>query len=372
MLNNFLNLFTLPNLLTLLNYAVIFGILVFFHELGHFAAAKFFKMWVHEFAMGMFRPKFRLFHDGQTEYTFRAIPLGGFVRIAGMHIDDESSEIPEEVLHEDANAPIEARFNSRPIYQRYLVILAGPLASLLLGYIAFVALITISGVQTGKTTTEISAVMPGEPADKAGIQVGERIISLESVPVQDGTVLVEKIHNAPNQPLRFELSDAKGATRTVTVTPKSKEIDGKAIGLVGIGMVEERRMVSFPEALKYGVRNVGVWFEMIGSIIKKKQAKEALGGPLAILGAVKQVQSQGIEAQISLVGQLSLSLALFNLLPIPVLDGGHLTLLTLEAIRKRRLTSRQNGYVMTTGLAVLGVFFIYVMYNDIVRFFTKG
>jgi regulator of sigma E protease len=366
------NLFTLSNLLTLLNYAVVFGILVFFHELGHFAAAKFFKMWVHEFAMGMFRPKFRLFHDGQTEYTFRAIPLGGFVRIAGMHIDDESSEIPDEVLQEDANAPVEARFNSRPIYQRYIVILAGPVASLLLGYIAFVALISISGVQTGKTTTEISSVVKGDPADKAGLKTGEKIVALEGIALNDGKELVGKIRSAPNTALRFQIADPKGETRMVTLTPKPKELNGKTIGLIGIGMVEERRMVSFLESFKYAARSVGVWFEMIGDIIQKKQAKEALGGPIAIFDAVKQVQKQGFDAQLSLVGSLSLSLALFNLLPIPVLDGGHLTLLTLEAIRKRKLTSKQNGYVMTTGLAVLGVFFVYVMYNDILRYFTKG
>jgi regulator of sigma E protease len=327
---------------------------------------------VHEFAMGMFRPKFRLFHDGQTEYTFRAIPLGGFVRIAGMHIDDDSSEIPEEVLLEDAKVPVESRFNSRPIYQRYIVILAGPIASLLLGYIAFVALISTFGVQTGKTTNEIRMVNKGEVADRAGLKVGEKFIALEGIAISDGDALVKKIRSAPNTALHFQVANPKGETRIVTLTPKAKEIDGKTVGLVGIFMLEERRMVSFPEALKYGVRNVGVWFEMIGSIIKKKQAKEALGGPLAILGAVKQVQNQGFDAQLSLLGGLSLSLALFNLLPIPVLDGGHLTLLTLEAIRKRKLTSKQNGYVMMTGLAILGVFFVYVMYNDILRYFTKG
>jgi regulator of sigma E protease len=362
----------LGNIGIVINFVLIYGILVFFHELGHFAVAKYFKMWVHEFALGMFQPKFSLFRIKETEYSIRAIPLGGFVRIAGMHVDD-GSELPEDVIQEDAAVPVKDRFNNRPIYQRYLVILAGPLASLLLGYIGLVIQTTMVGVGTGNTTTQIHAVSVDMPAAKAGIQPGEKIITLDGIAVANGKMVVDKLQASAGKPLHFEIADTKGVTRDVTITPKAVEQEGKTIGRVGIEMEMERRPVSFPEALKYGVLNVGVWFEMIGQIFARGEAKSALGGPLRIIGAVKEVRSQGIDAQFSLLGQLSLSLALFNLLPIPMLDGGHLTLLTLEAIRRRKLTSQQTVQTSIAGMVVLGLLFVYIMYNDIARFFTgKG
>ena len=371
----------MSNLLGILNFIIIFGVLVFFHELGHFAVAKFFKMRVHEFALGMFQPKLRLFKLGETEYTLRAVPLGGFVRIAGMHIED--GETPEEILQEDADVPEKDRFNNRPIFQRYLVILAGPVASLLLGYVALVIQMGMVGVPTGKTTTQIHAITVNMPADKAGIKVGDRIVKIDGVSLTDGKEIVEKLRASAKKPLTFEVSNDneknekndkadksdKRATRTVTITPDAVQEEGKTIGRVGIQMEEERRAVTTLEAMKYGVRNIGVWLEMMGKIFAQGKAKEALGGPVGIFGAVKEARSQGIDAQFWLVGQLSLSLAFFNLLPIPALDGGHLTLLTLEAIRRRKLTAKQTIQVTTGGIAVLGVLFLYVMYNDISRLF---
>jgi regulator of sigma E protease len=361
----------LGNLLGIVNFVIIFGILVFFHELGHFAAAKFFKMRVHEFALGMFRPKLRLFHDGETEYTIRAIPLGGFVRIAGMQIDD--GDVPEEMLQEDEDVPPKDRFNNRPVFQRYLVILAGPVASLLLGYIALVAQMGMIGVPTGNVTTQIHSVTLKQLADKAGIQPGERVVKMDGVAVSDGKVVMEKLRSSPEKPLALEIASTKGETRTVNLTPLAVQDDGKTVGRIGVVMEEERRPVTTLEAMKYGVLNVGVWLKTMGKIFAQGKAKEALGGPIGIFAAVKEARAQGLPIQLELLGQLSLSLAFFNLLPIPALDGGHLMLLTLEAIRGRKLTGRQTMQVTTVGLVFLGTLFLYVMYNDIARlFFRKG
>jgi regulator of sigma E protease len=374
-----------------LTFVLIFAILVFFHELGHFLFAKLFKMRVEEFALGMGRPKLRLFSDGETEYTLRAIPLGGFVRIAGMEIEDSyesrlTGNVPQTRHSESAEEGLETTnistmrqeeadvsgvdpngFNSRPIYQRFLVILAGPVFSLLLGYFAFVLMFSLYGVPDGPATTRIEMVTAKSPADKAGIAPGDTILAVNGKTVKLGQEMIDAIRASKGEAINLSVESGPSKTvREVSVTPQIDVEKGEKIPRIGVSPGQARRSVGTGEAFTIGGRFVGVYFQMIGKIFASGKAKEAVGGPVAIAKAVNQATKTGSgEVSIGLLAQLSLSLGIFNLFPIPILDGGHLALMFLEAIRRRKLTAEQTQRVFATGLAILGLLFVYVMIKDI-------
>lgn len=380
---------------TALTFVLIFAILVFFHELGHFLFAKLFKMRVEEFALGMGRPKLRLFSDGETEYTLRAIPLGGFVRIAGMEIEDSyesrlTGNTPQTRHAEETEDGLETTnvstlrqeeaevsgidpngFNTRPIYQRFLVILAGPVFSLLLGYFAFVFLFGVFGVPSGPSTTRISLVTANSPASKAGLTRGDTILAVNGKTVKLGQEMVDAIRASKGEAVRLSVASGSEKTvREISVTPQVEVVGGVKIPLIGIRPDQPYRSVSTGEAFTLGGRTVGLYFQALGKIFASGKAKDAVGGPVAIAKAVNQATKSGgvgenIQAAIELMAQLSLSLGIFNLLPIPILDGGHLALMFLEAIRRRKLTAEQTQRVFATGLAILGLLFVYVMFKDI-------
>jgi regulator of sigma E protease len=379
-------------------FVVIFAVLVFFHELGHFGVAKLFRMRVEEFAIGFGKRLVRVGYDGQTEYTLRAFPLGGFVRIAGMEVEDaverrltgtapaaapetgvattNAALIEQEAAEVDGADP--DGFNSRPIYQRLLVILAGPVFSILLGWVAFGMIGVVYGVPD-QSTVRIAEVTRGGAAEGAGLRAGDTIIALDGRPVTDAKALIDTIHASAGKPLRLTVRSetAEAATREVAVTPRLSRLEGEAkpIGLIGIKplpIVLSTKSVGLGESFAMGTRLVGFWFEQMGRIVSSGQLKENLGGPIAIAQGTRQAVDAKGSAPLELLAQLSLSIGIFNLLPIPVLDGGHIALLTLEAIRGRKLTAEQTQRVLATGLAIIAFLFVWVMFNDITKLFVRG
>jgi regulator of sigma E protease len=380
-------------LTTALTFVLIFAVLVFFHELGHFLFAKFFKMRVEEFALGMGRPKLRLFSDGETEYTLRAIPLGGFVRIAGMEIEDAyesrlTGTGPGDRRPEAADDGLETTnlrtlrqeeaevagvdpngFNSRPIYQRFLVILAGPVFSFLLGWFALCTVGFLFGVPD-KTTLKINTVIAGGPAARAGMQEGDTFLSINDKPVESGEAVLTQIRNSAGTPMRFTVRTASGLERTISVTPEAGSMEGEAkpVGQIKIQprpVILSSRRLGLAESFAQGNSDVALWFKTIGKLFASGNLKNNVGGPVAIVKQTHEAVGIGGGLPMMLLGQLSLSLGFFNLLPIPILDGGHLALMFLEAIRRRKLTAEQTQRVFATGLAILGLFFVYVMVKDI-------
>jgi len=382
----------------ILNFILVIGVLVFFHELGHFLFAKLFKMKVEEFALGMGPRAIRLGYDGETEYTIRWLPIGGFVRIKGMEVEDsvesrltgaggddrrddrhhsgfESTnhgtleQEAEEVSGADPDG-----FNNRPIPQRFWVIFGGPLFSFLLGWLLLCSIGFTFGVPT-KSTIRIGTVAPGSVAQQAGIRSGEVISAVNGKTAEDAGEVLKSIQQSPGKPLTLTLREG-AATRELTVTPKPEQVGGDTVGRLGFGpkeVVLESKRVSLAESFQIGNANLGIWFHAIGQLFTSfSKAKESVGGPVAIFETTRLASELGGGTMMSLIGQLSLSLALFNLFPIPVLDGGHLTLMGLEAIRKRKLTAEQTNRVFTAGLALLLMLFVAVMYKDIMRLITRG
>lgn len=380
-------------LTTALTFIVIFAVLVFFHELGHFLFAKLFKMRVEEFALGMGKPKLRLFSDGETEYNLRAIPIGGFVRIAGMEIEDayesrvtgtdagkrheddsrdglETTNISTLRQEEAEVAGVDPNgFNSRPIYQRFLVILAGPVFSFLLGWLALCTVGFFFGVPD-KTTLKINTVIEGGPAARAGMQSGDTFLAINDKTVESGEAVLKQIRNSAGTPLRFTVRTASGETKTIFVTPEAGTLEGEAkpVGQIKIQpspIILSSKRVGLAQSFAQGNADVAMWFTQIGKLFASGKFKDNVGGPVSIVKQTHLAVGIGGGVPMSLLGQLSLSLGFFNLLPIPILDGGHLALMFLEAVRRRKLTAEQTQRVFATGLAILGLFFVYVMFKDI-------
>ena len=357
----------------LLILVIVFTVLIFFHELGHFLAAKMFRMKVEEFGFGLpfVFPQFkiRLFYDGETEYTIRALPIGGFVRIAGMEIEDATEESAN-----DADKPRDG-FNYRPLYQRFIVILAGPVFSFLLGWLTYCFIGAVVGVPD-KTATSIAQVIPNSVAQSAGLREGETLTALNDKPVDSIKTALETIRQYPGKPLTLTLKDKSGATRQVTLTPREEIEGGEKVGKVGVQLQEiplSMHRLGLGESFRLGTAATLIWFQEMGRLVKSGAIKDNVGGPVAIFSETQKAAEQGgVERPLMLIAQLSLSLGLANLLPIPVLDGGYLVLFMLEAVRRRKLTARQMERVMLGGLAVLFTLFVAVTFKDIRARFTAA
>jgi regulator of sigma E protease len=385
-------------------------------------------MKVEEFAIGFGPRLLRVYHDGETEYNIRALPLGGFVRIKGMEIEDAAErrltgavEIPAPGVpgrdvagmagqHDSANlngkqvernldsiaephkSGIETTnmstmsqetaevsgddpdgFNSRPIYQRFWVILGGPLFSFLFGWLALCLLGATFGIpQKEVRTTVIEQVVPGKPAARAGIEKGDKIVAINDVPVSDGQAMVDTIRSFPGKAITLTLETSEKKTRTVTLTPESTpnpEKPGQTIGLIGVAPHSEfsdYRRESLAASFDRGTRLTGFWFVQMSRLLSTpKELGANVGGPVAILRQSNSASQQGASSVVSLLGQLSLSLGLFNLFPIPILDGGHLALMALEKVRGRKLTADQTNRVFTVGFVLMASLFLVILFKDI-------
>ena len=348
----------LTNLDKILTFVLTLGFLVFFHELGHFAVAKLFKVPVFEFAFGLpFGKKFLLFKRGGTEYTIRpVVPLGGFVAFADPEAEPETQLAQME------------EYNSKPIWQRFLVIAAGPAASLLLGFLLYVATGALLGVPDENARPILRQVAAGKPAEKAGLKVGDEILSVDGQ-TRNVEGLIAAISASPGKAMTFVVKRKdSSAPLTVTVTPREELDAGKKVGRIGIGPGSDSRpMKDIGEAFRFGadatIGNLKAFRQIFSSF---KQVKDNIGGPVGIAGAVSQATETGFWAKLGLAASLSVSLFVFNcFVPIPALDCGQMVLLIVEAIRRKRLSNEQQSRVMIASWAVLLTFFVVVTFNDI-------
>jgi len=336
-------------MLTLVASVIIFGLLIFFHELGHFLVAKRVGIGVMEFALG-FGP--RLLHKeiGETTYSLRAFPLGGFVRLLG----DEQEEIEAE-----------NSFQKQAVWKRFLVILAGPLMNFLLAVILFSLIyFAFLGVPVYSSTT-IGELLPGGAAAEVCLQQGDRLKFIAGEEVTDWHEVVAIIHAHPERELEI-VYERNGKTFTVTVTPERDAETGE--GRIGIGA--ETRKFALLSSLRMGVEHA-VWFIKftVFSLLQMVLGRVApdVMGPVGIIGLVGQVARTGLMNLISLAAIISLNLGTINLLPIPALDGSRLMFLVLEGLRGRPVDPQKESFIHFIGFAFLIVLMIVIAYKDLVR-----
>jgi regulator of sigma E protease len=461
-------------LFSILAPLIVFGLVIFVHELGHFLAAKWTGVYAPRFSIG-FGPALWRRRFGETEYVLAALPLGGYVRMASK-LDEEASSLeggseessakkegdpgydPEAMIpFGPKKVPEDRWFESKPLWQRLIILLAGVTMNVILTLVVSIGLAfylgrsvipttvvgavrpvatapalaqlqvgdtirTVNGARvetwtdvaraivespaptltfvTGTRTVTvdvgpgrarreevaraldplippvIDSVLPEFPAAAAGLQAGDSIVSLNGVPVRSWTEMLDTVSAYGGKPLRVEVARASGR-QVLTVTPKPTEIPDpetgavKTLGRVGATPrdISRQEPVGAFEAVGAGWNATWAMGGQIVRVVKGLATREVsvknLGGPIAITRASVAAARNGLENLLYLIAFLSINVAILNLLPIPILDGGQVVLNVLETIKGSPFSMRTREYILRFGLVAIGMLFALVMFNDI-------
>lgn len=343
-----------------LAFVAVLGLVVSIHEAGHYLLARWLGVHVEAFALGFGRPLLKWTDRRGTEWRIGWIPAGGYVKLHGMA---PGHELP-------ANSDTRS-FQAATLLSRALIIAAGPAANFLLSAVLYVGLFAVIGRPT--TPPLIGSVVEAAPAAKAGFRVGDTIVAMDGEPVRTFDEAVRHIAPRPGVPIVVLVRRTGGAEALLTVVPEAKAGAG-VIGVTGSPLEYER--ISFPASVVAGVSMTcdmtartlgGIW-----RILAASHGAESIGGPLRVAQMSGQVAEVGLAALAGFAALLSVSLGVFNLLPVPMLDGGHLGFLLAEAIHGRPLSGRVRAVGMRAGVAFLLSLFVFAMWSDVAAFFTKG
>ena len=370
---------------------IVFGLVVFVHELGHFIAAKLTGVYAPRFSIG-FGPSLLKRRFGETEYVLAALPLGGYVRMASR--EDEATAFLEGGSENSATTPGSSKdgfdpnamipfgpkpipesrwFESKPLGARLFIMLSGVTMNALLAYAIYVGLLLRLGMPTPLPVAAL--VNPGKPAALAGIQAGDSIASLNGRPLESWQTLLDSIGASAGRPLHLGIV-RHGQPVEVTVTPVAEVVPDprtgvkRPLGRIGMMASEGFTPISVPQAFgaAWGltIDNGSKIFSALGSLVHGVGLKD-LGGPIAIAQVSVQAARGGIESLLLLVALISINVAVFNLLPIPILDGGQIVLNVAETIKGSAFSTRTRERILKGGLLIIGLLFVTVMFNDISR-----
>src|SRR5437667_4600659 len=421
----------------LLAFIIVLGVLIYAHEAGHFVMAKLFRVRVLVFSFGFGKRLFG-FRKGETDYRVSLIPLGGYVRMAG--------DTPEETQGGDPG-----EFLSKPKWQRFLILFAGPFVNLLIA-IVFIAALSMVGTEQAVIKPILGEVLPNKPAARAGLQIGDRIVSINGEPIRDFMDLRLAIEMNARTPLRVEFL-RNGQLRTTTLTPDRENTEFGPVGRVGIlpffdpviGRVKpgspaaraglrprdrilavngqpitqmtqfdaaipaskgkpitleiargdsrfqtvlaaakpdpqdpyrgflpptEVRKLSLLPALRESVQQnwkmLRYALVTLGRLFRAEGSVKELSGPISIARISGEMLRRGWMEVVFLMAMISLQLGIMNLLPIPVLDGGHIMILLIEGLVRHDLSVRVKERIQQVGFAVLAALMIVVLYNDVI------
>ncbi len=339
----------------------VLGVLVLVHEMGHFIVARWAGVTVERFAIG-FGPKLLSWRRSGIEYCLRLFPLGGYVKMAGEQPGDEPA------------GP--GGFSSKPARTRALIVFAGPVVNYLTSLVTLWIVLVVGYPELLPT---VGRLVDDMPAKAAGVQIGDRIVGADGAPVKTWDELTRIVHRAPNRPITIEL-EHDGATRSVLVTPKPQDTTDpfgrqRTVGLIGVapsGAFETYR-VPPGEALAKTLTKQWEWASQIvlslWSLARGRVSfRESFTGPIGILYMTSEAARMGASPLLYLVSIFSLSLAVFNLFPIPILDGGHLLYLFLEKLRGTPVSLKVQEQAAKVSFALLLMLLVLVCANDLSRF----
>lgn len=350
----------------ILSFIVVLGVIILVHELGHFLAARAVGIRVDRFSIG-FGPKLVGFRRGDTEYRIAAFPLGGYVKMAGMI--DESMENPDDFDPSDQRL-----FLNKNFLQKTLVITAGVIMNMILAVVVLWGVYATRGVPslTEDQGTVIDTPIQGFPAEKAGFQRGDQIVTVDGVAVERWTDLVEQISSRPEREIPIEFV-RNGEHKTVMLTTRGEsapEGEGK-VGKIGIGPLPTYEKVPFGQAFIYSA--VGTWSLIeqtgaaFGRLFTGRMSVKELSGPLGIAKVSGDRAREGLSNLSELLAIISVNVGFLNILPIPALDGGHLLLILIEGVRRRPLSTKVKLWIQQVGMVLLIALMVVVVFNDIVK-----
>lgn len=356
---------------SIFSFIFVLGVLIFVHEFGHFIIAKFFGIKVLKFSLG-FGPKLVSKQYGDTEYIISVFPLGGFVKMLGEQPTEEVS--PEES---------KGAFSSKKVWQRFSVVLAGPLFNLLFAVLIFFFIFQVNGIPHPLPGTEIGQITPDSPAARAGIQPGDIIRSIngqETIEWQDVSTMIRQ-SNGASITLAIERDGQLISLTSKPETSEVKNIFGEVVEtryLLGIKKSEQviYKKTSLGKAFMAGLEQAWLFIYLtIMSLVKIFQRiipASEIGGPIMIASMAGQQMTAGWASLFSFMGILSVNLGIINLFPIPILDGGHLLFFVIEGLRKKPLSLQAQEILQQIGIVLLAFLMIFVFYNDFARLLTRG
>jgi regulator of sigma E protease len=361
---------------SILSAIILLGILIFVHELGHFLFAKLSKVKVLKFSLG-FGPRLIGKRIGETEYLISALPLGGYVKMLGEEPGEELS--PKEKKR---------AFSEQSVLKRAFIVFAGPLFNILLAYVVFTGILA-SGLPINIPHVErmlpiIDKVEEGYPAEKAGLRAGDKVIKINNKEISTWFDMVEIVSQNPGRELLFTIKRGE-ETLQISIIPEAvqeKDMDGNpiTIGRIGVrklgsGMFETIEASSFwSTPIKGAVATCKMGLFIIDSIemlITGKVSFKNLGGPITILKESGRAAEAGFLPYLFFMALLSVNLGILNLLPIPILDGGHLLLFGIEAMKGAPLREKTVIIINRVGYLLLILLMALALYNDFFRLFSR-
>ncbi|WP_239254200.1 RIP metalloprotease RseP [Listeria ilorinensis] len=417
---------------TIIAFVFVFGLIVFFHEFGHFLFAKRSGILVKDFSIG-FGPKIFAYRKKETQYTIRLLPIGGFVRMAGedgeeislkpgfrvglelspdekvkkiivngkdqyvnaqpievaeadlekeLFIEgfedyDETKKVRYEVARdcmvidgkiETLITPYERSFGAKSLGKRAMTIFAGPLFNFVLAILLFTVLAFAQG-SVPIDDSQIGKVMDDSPAQAAGLKEGDKVLSIDGKSMNSWTDIVNTVSASPGKTLDFKV-DRDGKTQDIQVKPDTEKQDGEKVGKIGVA---QPTTDSFLTKITYGFTQTWFWivqmFTILGHMITGGFSLDMLAGPVGIYTSTEQVVSYGFLTLLNWTAVLSINLGIVNLLPLPALDGGRLMFFGYELVRGKPVDPKKEGIIHFIGFALLMVLMILVTWNDIQRAF---
>lgn len=352
---------------TLIIAILVIGVLIFIHELGHFLGAKLMKVRVEIFSLG-FGPKILGITVGETEYRLSAIPLGGYVKLYGEHPENLSGIVDKEKA-----------FAFKKTWQKALIVASGPFANFVLPVLIFFFLFWISGSYI--SPAKIGEVLPNSPAERAGLKVGDEILEINGKKIksfEELILILREKEEISQVTLKIKREDL---IFHVTINPELKEghnIFGKKTKVPFLGIKSSQEIVhqehgileSLSLALEKVVDITKFTIIAIYKLFTGDLPLSTLGGPIMIGKMAGETAKLGFYPLLYFTAFLSLNLGIINLMPIPMLDGGHLIIFGIEAIRRKPLSLKTQEFIFKIGFVILILLTIVVFYNDIIRLFT--
>jgi regulator of sigma E protease len=349
-----------------LPFLLVLTVLVFFHELGHYWAARRNGVRVDAFSIG-FGPEIFGWNDSHgTRWKFSLIPFGGYVQMFG---DANAASLPDfEKNLKLTSAEKKQTLDAKTVWQRIEVSGMGPLANIILGVLFLTVVFYVRGEQS--TAPIFGEVRPGSVAAQAGIQPGDKVLSVNDAPVETFRQIQNIITKSPGTPLSFQIQRA-GEQRIIPVVPESIQATPKVkIGMIGVmpELIPHSFFASPIAAVKSAVSMSWELLKFLGAAVSSKEDASKLGSVMSIAKVSKDSFEGGIISLLQFMALLSLNLGVINLIPVPGLDGGHLFFYIVEAIRGKPMSPKVHEISFKIGLGILGVFMLGTLWNDLIRF----
>lgn len=345
-------------IITLLILILILGIIVLIHEFGHFIAAKKSGIYVDEFSIGMGPVLFKIKpKKSETTYSIRAFPVGGFVAMA--EVESEELKIKKDRV-----------LDNKGFFTKFIVLIMG----IFLNFVLAIILLFINGLIYGSPDESpiIGSILEGSPANIAGIETGDEVISINDVSIANWDDIILEISAKKLQDdYKFEVKKSNGQSVIYHIVPEVEKKDDNETRVFGIGKDTSLRNKGFKNAINYAfdtfIGMIKTIFRILGSLFKGSVSVNSLSGPVGIFTIIDKVKAQGLETLIYLTAYLSINVATINLLPFPVFDGGKILIYVIQAISKKKLNQNIESIINFIGFGLLIILMLFITFNDIIK-----